>query len=39
MLEKKEIFTFRFDIWAAGHAPTDYEKWKTAKEPYLVCDM
>lgn len=35
-LEKKNIFTFRHDVWAPGHAPTNYEKWKTASLPYQV---
>lgn len=36
MLDKKMIFTFRFDVWSSGHAPTNYVKWKTATEPYKV---
>lgn len=36
MLDNKSIFTFRFDVWASGHAPTNYVKWRTAKEPYKV---
>lgn len=36
MLDNKSIFIFRYDVWASGHAPTNYIKWKTAKEPYKV---
>lgn len=30
------ITRFRFDVWAQGHAPTDYERWIDSKEPYSV---
>lgn len=36
MIDNRKIFTFRFDVWAAGHAPTNYQKWRTAKVPYPV---
>lgn len=36
MWDNKEIYTFRYDVWASGHAPTNYKKWKTVKFPYTV---
>ena len=36
MLERRSIFTFRYHVWKAGHAPTNYEHWKTASVPYKV---
>ncbi|XP_065158374.1 xylosyl- and glucuronyltransferase LARGE2s-like [Atheta coriaria] len=36
MLENKAIFTFRYDVWASGHAPTNYSRWKTAQSPYTI---
>nr|XP_008192494.1 PREDICTED: glycosyltransferase-like protein LARGE2 [Tribolium castaneum] len=36
MWEKKSIFPFRSDVWVAGHAPTNYTKWKSAIAPYKV---
>lgn len=36
MWDNREVFTFRYDVWASGHAPTNYKKWKTAKVPYTV---
>ncbi|KAL1506283.1 hypothetical protein ABEB36_005675 [Hypothenemus hampei] len=35
-LDKKEIRPFLSEIWAAGHAPTDYERWRKEFEPYTV---
>lgn len=34
--EKKQIRPFLAEVWEAGHAPTDYEKWQTEYEPYQV---
>jgi len=31
------IILFRASVWLKGHAPTDFEKWKTATENYEVC--
>lgn len=36
MLDERSVYTFRFDVWASGHAPTNYRKWRTAKVPYAV---
>lgn len=36
MWDNKEIFTFRYDVWASGHAPTNYKKWRGAKFSYTV---
>lgn len=36
MLENKSLFTFRFDVWASGHSPTNYTRWRNAKSPYTV---
>lgn len=36
MIDNKSIYIFRSDVWASGHAPTNYAKWKNAKEPYKV---
>jgi len=30
------VSPFRFEVWEAGHAPTDYDKWRTATAPYLI---
>ncbi|CAH1993995.1 unnamed protein product [Acanthoscelides obtectus] len=35
-LEDKSVIPFLSSVWAPGHAPTDYEKWKTAEESYQV---
>lgn len=39
MWDNKEIFTFRYDVWASGHAPTNYKKWRNAKYPYTVSKL
>lgn len=36
MLENRSIFTFRYHVWKAGHAPTNYDHWKNASVPYKV---
>lgn len=36
MLDIKEIFPFRHDVWAAGHSPTNYTKWRTSFTMYKV---
>lgn len=36
MLDNRRIYTFRYDVWASGHAATNYTKWRTAKLPYVV---
>ena len=36
MLDMGDLFTFRYHVWAKGHAPTDYGKWRTATTPYPV---
>lgn len=36
MLEKQSIRPFRYHEWANGHAPTNYEHWKTASVPYRI---
>jgi glycosyltransferase-like protein LARGE len=36
MWEKKSVFPFRSDVWVAGHAPTNYTRWRTASAPYTV---
>ncbi|KAJ8941397.1 hypothetical protein NQ314_010397, partial [Rhamnusium bicolor] len=33
-LKDKSVIPFLSSIWSPGHAPTNYEKWKTAEEPY-----
>uniref|UniRef100_V5I9H3 Glycosyltransferase-like protein n=2 Tax=Anoplophora glabripennis TaxID=217634 RepID=V5I9H3_ANOGL len=35
-LKNKSVVPFLSSIWSLGHAPTNYEKWKTADEPYKV---
>ena len=30
------LYTFRYNVWPKGHAPTNYEHWKTATVPYKV---
>ncbi|KAJ8950879.1 hypothetical protein NQ318_011177 [Aromia moschata] len=35
-LRNKSVVPFLSSIWSSGHAPTNYEKWKTAEEPYQV---
>ena len=36
MLSVGELFTFLHDVWEAGHAPTDFARWRTATTPYQV---
>ncbi|XP_069479349.1 xylosyl- and glucuronyltransferase LARGE2 [Ambystoma mexicanum] len=36
MLDMGTLYTFRYHVWTRGHAPTDYEKWRNATEPYRV---
>ena len=36
MLDKGEVYTFRYHTWKEGHAPTNYEHWRTATVPYKV---
>ena len=36
MLKSGSIFTFRYHVWKAGHAPTNYDHWKNATIPYRV---
>lgn len=28
------LFTFRYHVWTRGHAPTNYQRWRTATIPY-----
>ncbi|CAG9768004.1 unnamed protein product [Ceutorhynchus assimilis] len=36
LVAKNEIKPFLADTWSVGHAPTNYEKWKTEYQPYQV---
>lgn len=36
MLEKQSLRPFRYQEWANGHEPTNYEHWKTASVPYRI---
>jgi len=36
MLDLGTLFTFRYHVWTKGHAPTDFDKWRTATTPYKV---
>lgn len=36
MLDSGDLYTFRYHVWAKGHAATDYDKWRTASSPYTV---
>ena len=36
MAEAGSIKPFRYDEWPKGHAPTNYQHWKTASHPYRV---
>ncbi|KAK7099228.1 xylosyl- and glucuronyltransferase LARGE2s-like [Littorina saxatilis] len=36
MLDMGTLFTFRYHVWAKGHAPTNFAKWGTATTPYKV---
>lgn len=35
-LDLGEIFTFRFHDWPAGHAGTNFVKWRTSTTPYNI---
>ena len=35
-LRSGELVTFRASEWPAGHAPTDFERWKKSEENYKV---
>merc|ERR1712002_876381 len=36
MLDMGTLFTFRYHVWAKGHAPTDFTRWRLATNPYKV---
>lgn len=36
MLDVGDLFTFRYHVWAKGHAATNYPKWRSATTPYKV---
>lgn len=36
MLDMGTLFTFRYHVWTKGHAPTDYNKWRSANIPYTI---
>ncbi|KAL4225615.1 Xylosyl- and glucuronyltransferase large2 [Mactra antiquata] len=36
LLDSGELYTFRYHVWAKGHAPTNYGKWRNATGPYTV---
>ncbi|XP_074602877.1 xylosyl- and glucuronyltransferase LARGE2s-like [Brevipalpus obovatus] len=36
MLDLGTLFTFRYHVWTIGHAPTDYQRWRTATTPYRI---
>ncbi|OXA53187.1 LARGE xylosyl- and glucuronyltransferase 2 [Folsomia candida] len=36
MLDVGDLFTFRYHVWAKGHLPTDFTKWRSATTPYRV---
>ncbi|KAI1301775.1 LARGE xylosyl- and glucuronyltransferase 2 [Halotydeus destructor] len=36
MLDMGTLFTFRYHVWTRGHAPTNYQKWRTATIPYRI---
>jgi hypothetical protein len=35
-LESNKIIPFYYQTWPTGHEPTDYDKWRTSTEPYLI---
>lgn len=35
-LDEGLVYTFRYQDWPKGHAPTNYAKWRTAIKPYKV---
>ena len=36
MLSDGRVHTFKHHLWPRGHAPTNYDHWKTAKVPYQI---
>lgn len=36
MLEKKQVYTFRYHVWKQGHSPTNFEHWKKTTRPFRV---
>ncbi|XP_062052226.1 xylosyl- and glucuronyltransferase LARGE2 isoform X1 [Lepus europaeus] len=36
LLDSGSLHTFRYHEWPQGHAPTDYARWREAREPYRV---
>jgi hypothetical protein len=36
LLESNKIIPFYYQTWPTGHEPTDYDKWRTSTEPYLI---
>jgi hypothetical protein len=36
LLESNKIIPFYYHTWPTGHEPTDYDKWRTSTEPYLI---
>ncbi|EDV19857.1 uncharacterized protein TRIADDRAFT_32796, partial [Trichoplax adhaerens] len=36
LLNKQELFTFRYHLYTKAHSPTNYTKWQTANETYQV---
>ena len=36
MLSDGRVHTFRHNVWPRGHAPINYDHWKTAKVPYQI---
>lgn len=36
MLDSGKLDTFRQNVWPAGHAPTNFDKWKSATKNYMV---
>uniref|UniRef100_A0A914WFW9 Glycosyltransferase-like protein LARGE2 n=1 Tax=Plectus sambesii TaxID=2011161 RepID=A0A914WFW9_9BILA len=35
-LDAGRLIVFRQDVWAKGHVPTDYDRWRSAAAPYSV---
>lgn len=36
LLKSNKIIPFYYHTWPTGHEPTDYDKWRTSTEPYLI---
>ena len=36
LLKSNKIIPFYYNTWPTGHEPTDYDKWCTSTEPYLI---